>query len=234
MKRELTNKINYILDNLIPPIIRDNKMFMFPLFWLLFKDKARYFLNFKENVAHMSKEEYCNCYAYLADVHLQRDTDLNAKCINFILNNIEGNKVLDIACGRGFLSKEIAQKNNALKVFGLDIIPPKEISGLHKNLAFMEGSVENIPFDDNFIDTTICAHTLEHTQNINKAISELRRVTRNKLIIVVPKQREYKYTFDLHLNFFPYEFCLLKVMNHKNGTIVTLDGDFIYYESKQS
>ena len=232
MKREFTNKINYILDNLIPPIIRDSKIFMFPLFWLLFKDKTRYFLNFKESISHMGEEEYCNYYAYLADVHLQRDTDLNAKCINFILNNIEGDKVLDIACGKGFLSKEIAKKNNALKVYGVDIMPPKGIPNLPENLTFIKGFVENIPFDDNFFDTTICAHTLEHTPNIDKAVSELRRVTRKKLIIVVPKQREYKYTFDLHLNFFPYEFSLLKAINHKNGKLVTIGGDFVYYETK--
>ena len=232
MKREFTNKINYILDNLIPPIIRDSKIFMFPLFWLLFKDKTRYFLNFKESILHMGEEEYCNYYAYLADVHLQRDTDLNAKCINFILNNIEGDKVLDITCGKGFLSKEIAKKNNALKVYGVDIMPSKGIPNLPENLTFIKGSVENIPFDDNFFDTTIYDHTLEHTPNIDKAVSELRRVTRKKLIIVVPKQREYKYTFDLHLNFFPYEFSLLKAINHKNGKLVTIGGDFVYYETK--
>jgi len=166
------------------------------------------------------------------DTSLVMDTDLNAKCINFILNNIEGDKVLDITCGKGFLSKEIAKKNNALKVYGVDIMPSKGIPNLPENLTFIKGSVENIPFDDNFFDTTIYDHTLEHTPNIDKAVSELRRVTRKKLIIVVPKQREYKYTFDLHLNFFPYEFSLLKAINHKNGKLVTIGGDFVYYETK--
>lgn len=43
---------------------------------------------------------------------------------------------------------------------------------------------------------------------MNTALAELRRVAKRRLIIVVPKQRNYKYTFELHINFFPYLFDL--------------------------
>ena len=63
-------------------------------------------------------------------------------------------------------------------------------------------NVENLPFDNNSFDTSICLHTLEHVRNLNQAISELKRVTKKRIIIIVPKQRYSRYTEDYHLNFF--------------------------------
>lgn len=39
MNRNLTNAIRFILDECIPPIIRDSKLFMYPLFYIWFKGK---------------------------------------------------------------------------------------------------------------------------------------------------------------------------------------------------
>ena len=38
--------------------------------------------------------------------------------------------------------------------------------------------------------------------NLEKAINELIRVCKDTLIVVMPKQKYNKYTFDLHINFF--------------------------------
>jgi hypothetical protein len=44
------------------------------------------------------------------------------------------------------------------------------------------------------------------------AIAELRRVAARRLIIVVPREREYRYTFNPHVNFFPYTHSFLRAM----------------------
>ncbi|MDR1758272.1 MAG: class I SAM-dependent methyltransferase [Bacteroidales bacterium] len=74
------------------------------------------------------------------------------------------------------------------------------------------GNIENMPFEDNAFDVVICNHTLEHVLNIQKAVSELKRITRTKLIVTVPKQRYYHYTLDEHINFFPEVSYLLKAL----------------------
>jgi ubiquinone/menaquinone biosynthesis C-methylase UbiE len=91
-------------------------------------------------------------------------------------------------------------------------------------------NVEKLPFGDKSFDTVICAHTLEHVQNIYQAICELRRVTSKRLIIVVPKQRPYKYTFDLHLHFFPYKSDFLTLMGKKESICRIVGGDIFYVE----
>jgi hypothetical protein len=42
-----------------------------------------------------------------------------------------------------------------------------------------------------------------HVQDAHAALEELRCVAKRRLIVVLPKQRPYRYTFDLHLRFFP-------------------------------
>lgn len=228
LKREFTSKINLILDNIIPPILRDSKLFMGSLFWILFKDKRYYFMSFKDKAIFMNQEQYNNYYKRLSSYHIQRETDLNDLCISKIMGSIVGNKVLDIACGSGYLTKKIGETKK-VNVTGIDIKITKNMEK-DKNIKYLEGNVEHIDFPDNYFDTVVCAHTLEHVQKLEIAVNELKRVTKKRLIIVVPKQREYKYTFDLHLNFFPYSYSLRRVMKNENAYITTLKNEFYYQE----
>ncbi len=229
LSRNFTNIFNWILDNVIPPFLRDSRIVMTPFFMLLFRKKYHRFMDFKENVLNLDSNGVIEYYEELSSYHINRKTDLNKKSINFILNNIEGQRVLDISCGKGFLANEIVKKHN-VNVVGVDFIISEEMK-TSKNPEFIESFIENIPFPDNHFDTVISTHTLEHVVNIHEAINELRRVTKNKLIIVVPKQRNYKFTFDLHLHFFPYKHSVLSLMNNK-GSCVCLQNDWVYYEYK--
>jgi len=62
LKREITSKINFVLDQLLPPILRDSKLFMFPIFKLALKDGMDTFLSFKEKALSLTKEEYSEIY----------------------------------------------------------------------------------------------------------------------------------------------------------------------------
>ena len=228
LSRNFTNVFNWILDNLIPPVIRDSKIFIRPLFGALFGGKAKYFMEFKEKAIFLSEEQMVEYYKNLVDVHIQRETDLNKESVNYILNNIDGETVLDIACGRGYLAKKIVELLH-LKVTGIDFIINDEFKS-SVNPLFKEGTLKRIPYPDNSFDTVICTHTLEHVVNLQQSLSELRRVCSRKLIVVLPKQREYQYTFDLHLHFFPYKFSVLKVMDNIHGHCFCIKNDWIYFE----
>ncbi len=229
MTRDFTNTINWILDNIIPPIIRDSRIFTYPMFFLLFRSKTKFFFEFKQKASILTSKQTIEYYKNLSDVHIKRETDLNKKSIEFILNNIYGETVLDIACGRGYMAKQIANHQN-VKVIGIDFIINENLKD-SENPYFIEGSIEKIPYPDDYFDTVICSHTLEHIININESLTELRRVCNKKLIIILPRQREYKYTFDLHVHFFPYEFSVLNLMNNKNGVCLCINNDWVYYET---
>ena len=105
----------------------------------------------------------------------------------------------------------------------------------YPHINFQEANMERLPFADESFDTVVSTHTLEHVKNLPAAMHELRRVTRTRLILVTPKQRPYKYTFDLHLNFFPYPHSLVQAVGHSIGqsSCRVAGGDLFYMESRQ-
>jgi ubiquinone/menaquinone biosynthesis C-methylase UbiE len=161
---------------------------------------------------------------------MERDTDLNEGCIDEIFRHIGGQTVLDVGCGQCFLAGKMSKE---YQVTAVDIAIDPALNVRYSNINFVAASVEKLPFRNEEFDTVVCAHTLEHVQNIFAAISELRRVTKNRLIVVVPKQRPYKYTFDLHLHFFPYEHSLRTIMtsNHRALACKNVGGDLFYVEA---
>jgi ubiquinone/menaquinone biosynthesis C-methylase UbiE len=79
----------------------------------------------------------------------------------------------------------------------------------------------------------VSTHTLEHVQHLDRALDELRRVARRRLIVVVPKQRPYAVTFNPHIHFFPYRWSVLAW----TGTAAThtcelVGGDWLYVEDR--
>jgi ubiquinone/menaquinone biosynthesis C-methylase UbiE len=232
LSRDFTNKINWILDNIVPPVIRDSKFFMEPFFRVLFGEKRKYFMTFKDDASFMDNEGFVNTYSLLADSHIQRDTDLSDACIKKISQSIMGSKVLDIGCGRGTLVKILFQ-NLKIDITGIDIYISDELKQT-PHIKFIEGNIEKIDFPDQSFDTVICSHTLEHVLNLQQAIKELRRVSKKRLIVVVPRQREYLYTFDLHLHFFPYASSVRKVMGKADAYLANIGNDFFYYEDFSS
>ena len=87
----------------------------------------------------------------------------------------DGEKVLDIGCRTPYLKNKIEAKG--MKYFPVDIAPAKGV---------VKGDIENLQFKDNFFDITICSEVLEHVYDPIKAIKELKRVTKKRLIISVP------------------------------------------------
>ncbi len=226
--RRITNKLNWILDNLVPPVLRDSEVFMGIWFRLLFGDKAGYFMEFKERAPRLSQAEYERYYQLLKDVHLHRDTDLNRECIERILERIQGDSVLDVGCGTGYLAARIAREQGK-RVVGVDIAEPGKMEALPQ-LTFVRHNVHTLPFDDRSFDTVLCTHTLEHLPEPLLTVQEMRRVAARRIMVVVPRQREYRYTFDLHIHFFPYTFSLRRLMRNDKALCDILGNDMYYEE----
>lgn len=226
LSRNFTLSIHFILDKLLPPLLRDSRWFMAPIFRLLFGQKSTYYLNFKEKLPYLSDQEINHYYEILADTFIQRETDLNVESIQFIEKEIQGNAVLDVASGRGFLAQKLASLGHS--VTAVDIVQPSRFKN-SENPYFLTAEITALPFPENHFDTVVCTHTLEHIRNLPLALQEVRRVCKQRLIVVVPCQREYRYTFDLHIHFFPYEHNLRYYVG-SGGSIIKAGGDFIYIE----
>lgn len=228
LSREVGNSIRFILDNLIPPIIRDSKWFIYLPFKLFYGKNADIFFNFKKNAPFMSKKEFSDIYKRILPALPDRDTDLNKACFKSILKNIKGKSVLEVGCGNCFLSSKIEKKG--FNITASDIVINDKIKKTYPNLTFKNADVESLPFKKNQFDTVICAHTIEHVIDLVSAIKELRRICSKRLIVVVPKQKPFKYTFDLHLHFFPYKHSVNMLMQNKKSICKVIGGDIFYME----
>jgi ubiquinone/menaquinone biosynthesis C-methylase UbiE len=227
VSRNFSVRVQYILDQWVPPRIRDSKWFMYLPMRLVLKKSAKDFMTFKNTVFRMNGKQFSALYERTGDVQeLQGETDLNEACVKEILKAIKNRKVLEVGCGRGYLAKKLAAKN---KVTACDIVIPEKLKQAKDGVKYLEANIESLPFKDNSYEYVVSTHTLEHVQNLPLAISELRRVASKALVIVVPRQRPYKYTFSLHTQFFPYKWSLENAFGNRKSTIKDL-GDWYYFE----
>ena len=230
ISRALALKIHFIFDQLLPPFLRDSKILMwFPL-KIIFSSKTKDIMEFKESLPFMPYEEYVSVYKTTAPYHISRETDINPSCIGAIMKDIVGLSVLEVGCGRGFLARTI--KAAGFDVTATDIVLNEQLNELDETIKFLNADISALPFENNAFDTVICTHVLEHVIDFKKSVNELRRVAKKRLIIVVPKQRPYRYTFDLHLRFFPYihSFLLEMYPLRKDSFFCADVGGDIYYK----
>ena len=219
----------FFLDELLPPILRDQRWFMWPLQWLLFGAKTRQFMDFKDKAPHLSPKAIREIYQHTAGVHIQRETDLNPDCIVALERAVRGHTVLDVGCGHGYLAKRLA---NQFLVTATDFMPDPNIPWKSQKITFVQSDISQLPFQENSFDTVVCTHTLEHVVELRATVANLRKIAKERLIVVVPLQRPYRYTFDLHLHFFPYPHSFLMQVGPGSGEISTskIGGDLLYVE----
>ena len=230
ISRNVTNSISFILDNLLPPLIRDSKWFMLLPMKLFYGKDYSTFMNFKRRLPFYSEKDIHQIYEDSEHGKITRETDLNSGSISFILSHLSGKKVLDIGCGTGYLCDLIAK--DGYDVVGADFVITNEAKQNYPDLKLVETTIEKTGFSDQEFDTVISAHTIEHIAEPVTAIKELRRIARKKLIIILPCQRPYQYTFDLHVNFYPYEYNVLREIKptSENFSLKKIQGDWVYEE----
>ncbi|HYW17561.1 MAG TPA: class I SAM-dependent methyltransferase [Allosphingosinicella sp.] len=227
LSRWAVNAVRFVLEDLLPPALRDSRLFL-PVMYLVWGRDARRFIAFRERARTMSREEYAGFYAAITPIH--GECDLNRACIERILEETEGKSVLDAGCGRGHLARLIAEADPGASVVGADLAPP-DLEG-PANLSFVEGWLGRLPFADKSFDTVVCTHVLEHLPDLDGALADLRRIARRRLILVVPRERESKYPLNLHVHFFPYAHSFLNRIAAPEGRFAceVLQGDIYYRE----
>jgi ubiquinone/menaquinone biosynthesis C-methylase UbiE len=221
--------INQLLNNWLPPVLRDQNWFYGNLIRLACGKNAGFFIDFRQRVYDMSDEEFAKVYADLAITMPGRPTDLNQPCIDAILRDVQGPDILEVGCGRGFLAEKLARQHH---VTACDVALDPQLKK-DSAVKYIECPAEKLPFEDKSFDTVVCTHTLEHVRDFNRCVEQLRRVVAKRLIIVVPCERPYRHSFNLHVHFFPYASDIYgRLGKHARSQLQKLGGDWYYIEDK--
>lgn len=104
--------------------------------------------------------------------------------------------LLDAGCGEGFVVDAVTKAFPDIKVTGIDVNEQaveyaKERFG--EKARFRPGSVYKLPFSDKSFDTVLCSEVLEHLDDPNRAMGELKRVARNYVVITVPHEPYFQW-----------------------------------------
>lgn len=208
MNRETTNRIRFVIEDILPPVVRDSRLFRGAA-KLAWGRHIEHLAVFRERAPFLSEEEYADLYRNHPRVH--EGTDNSEACIRRILQSIEGTSLCDVGCGTGALLSRIKASRPFERLTGVDFVidDASRLDGIE----YVAAKIESLPFADGEFDTVICTHVIEHVLEYRQAIAELRRITKKRLIIVVPREREYRYTFNPHFNFFPYTHSFLRAVH---------------------
>ncbi len=109
---------------------------------------------------------------------------------------VVGKCVLDIASGEGYGSFILSSV--AKHVIGVDIakyvVQHAKSKYKRKNLEYMIGSCEEIPLDDNSIDIVVSFETIEHHNQHDKMLLEIRRILRPDGLLIISSPNKYEYS----------------------------------------
>ena len=99
-------------------------------------------------------------------------------------------KILDAGCGEGFTLEKLRKKGIGEYLEGIDSLEEAIEIGkeIHPELNLKTADIYKLPYADNSFDLVICTEVLEHLRHPEKALEEIRRVTKKYVILSVPNE----------------------------------------------
>ena len=96
MKRESVNFIRHLLEEWVPPVLRDSPpmRWLFRTYWGHFVDDLE---AFRANIHHATAEQYADIYRRMP--RIQQGTDNSAACIERLAELMLPGSVCDVGCG---------------------------------------------------------------------------------------------------------------------------------------
>lgn len=98
----------------------------------------------------------------------------------------EGDRVLEVGCGQGHLTKALASRG--ADIVGIDANPQAEVVAASPLVRHMKA--EALDFDDASFDFVVSVHAIEHIPELESALAEMARVLRagGKAVFIYPAE----------------------------------------------
>ncbi len=104
----------------------------------------------------------------------------------------QARNVLDVGCGTGVITEEIAQHNNG-KVVGLDIDPAMIEWAKSKvgKIEWVIGDAHRLPFNNEQFDLVVCSFLLLWVQEPDQVVQEMKRVVKRGGVVLDTSEPDY-------------------------------------------
>ncbi len=105
------------------------------------------------------------------------------------LENLKRPICLDIACGTGDVTFQLAQKYTGGTIYGLDItqamIDSANRRNIFSNIEFVCSDMCNTQFEDNFFDIITASYALRNSPDLNKTLNEIKRILKPNATLAI-------------------------------------------------
>jgi demethylmenaquinone methyltransferase/2-methoxy-6-polyprenyl-1,4-benzoquinol methylase len=131
-----------------------------------------------------------------------------------LLDPIRRDHILDVATGTCDIVIEIAKRNLAVRIFGIDFsqrmleLGKAKVSGNNydKSISFQIGSGEHLPFANESFDAVVCAFGIRNFANVKRGLREFYRVLKpgGRIVILefsVPQNQFLNAVYECYFNF---------------------------------
>src|SRR5574344_674216 len=145
------------------------------------KDTFKYEAFLKEHaVERMDANRYDIFHKLRCDFHTDR--------YRFACEYSEGKDIIDCASGLGYGANILRSLGRAKSVVGVEINKDAAEYASYMygddRTRFLNGSILDLPFEDNSFDLFTSFETIEHVENEKKQLSEIQRVLKNNGIYI--------------------------------------------------
>lgn len=106
------------------------------------------------------------------------------------LRELKPNSLLDAGCGEGFTLAKLKNAKICKKLEGIEYIDDAIVLGkkINPKIIIKKGTIYKLPYKANSFDVVLCTEVLEHLEEPEKALLELKRVAKKYLVLSVPNE----------------------------------------------
>lgn len=122
----------------------------------------------------------------------------------------DNSSALDVGCGDGTFLNFLKEQNRGLILTGVDISEQALSISKEKGFETFQADVSSqLPFKDKTFDYCVCSEVLEHIPNSEDLLKEMRRISRNGVLVSVPNIALWKHRCRLFFRgSFPIQWLL--------------------------